>query len=167
MLGGSQERVVSKRQGPESPFPGKEGFGVQKPPFPLVLEKGVFCQKKILFFYKGTHREWGFLDRKLPFSNLCEGEGKWWFLDPKTLFSRKWGFGPLSGVGWGGFGRCSPVPKFFHSKVRPCSAALAEESCESDIPGPQKAERGAHLPKPPFYKTALLFPLEVRLLPAP
>ena len=33
------------RQGPESPFPEREGFGVQKPPFPLVLEKGVFCEK--------------------------------------------------------------------------------------------------------------------------
>ena len=25
------------RQGPESPFPEKEGFGVQKPPFPFAL----------------------------------------------------------------------------------------------------------------------------------
>ena len=42
------------RQGPESPFPGKEGFGVQKPPFPLGLEKGVFCQKKSPFFLQGN-----------------------------------------------------------------------------------------------------------------
>ena len=46
------------RQGPESPFPGKEGFGVQKPPFPLGLAKGVFC-KKIPFFSTREHRENG------------------------------------------------------------------------------------------------------------
>ena len=41
------------RQGPESPFPGKEGFGVQKPPFSLALTRpgkgGVFCQKIPIF----------------------------------------------------------------------------------------------------------------------
>ena len=48
------------RQGPESPFPGKEGFGVQKLPFPLVLEKEFSVEKIPFFFYKGTHRKWGF-----------------------------------------------------------------------------------------------------------
>ena len=86
------------RQGPESPFPGKEGFGVQKLPFPLVLEKGGFCQK-IPFFLQGNTSKMGIFGPKTPFSGLCKGEGKWGFLDPETLFSRKWGFGPLSGVG--------------------------------------------------------------------
>ena len=40
------------RQGPESPFPRKEGSGVQKPPFPLALTrpgKGRFFVKKSPF----------------------------------------------------------------------------------------------------------------------
>ena len=41
----------------------------------------------------------GIFGPRTPFSGLCKGEGKWGFLDPETLFSRKWGFGPLSGVG--------------------------------------------------------------------
>ena len=52
---------------------------VQKCPFsmcPLVEKKGIF-------------------DRKLPFPGWGEMGV---FLDPETLFSRKWGFGPLSGV---------------------------------------------------------------------
>ena len=32
-------------------------------------------------------------------NSLFQNEGKWEFLDPETLFSRKWGFRPLSGVG--------------------------------------------------------------------
>ena len=36
---------------------------------------------------------------KTPFSSLFKGDGKWGFLDPETLFSRKCGFGPLSEVG--------------------------------------------------------------------
>ena len=31
--------------------------------------------------------------------SLFLDEGKWGLLDPETLFSRKWGFGGLSGVG--------------------------------------------------------------------
>ena len=34
------------RQGPKSPCPGNEGFGILKPPFPLVLDKRVFCVKQ-------------------------------------------------------------------------------------------------------------------------
>ena len=41
----------------------------------------------------------GIFGPKTPFSSLCKGEWKWGFLDPETLFSRKWGFGLLSGVG--------------------------------------------------------------------
>ena len=32
-------------------------------------------------------------------NSLFQNEGKWGFLDPETLFSGKWGFGRLSGVG--------------------------------------------------------------------
>ena len=46
------------RQGPESPFPGKEGFGVQKLPSPLLLEKGVSV-KKFPFFSAREHIENG------------------------------------------------------------------------------------------------------------
>ena len=80
--------------GPESPFSGKEGFGVQKFPFPLSLEKGVFGQKSPLFC-KGTQRKWGFLDQKLPFPARVRAEGNGG-LDPETLFSRKWGFGDVT-----------------------------------------------------------------------
>ena len=80
-------------RGPKSPFPGKEGFGVQKPPFPLVKQKGVFCQK-VPFFFKGLQGKWGFLDR-----SLCVRAKGMGFLGPKTLFSRKWGFGPCLGSG--------------------------------------------------------------------
>ena len=41
----------------------------------------------------------GIFGPKTPFSSLCKGDGKWGFSDPETLFSRKWGFGALSGVG--------------------------------------------------------------------
>ena len=40
----------------------------------------------------------GIFDRKLPFPASARATGKG-FWDPKTLFSRKWGFGPPSGVG--------------------------------------------------------------------
>ena len=41
------------RQGPEPPFSGKEGFGVQKLPFPLVLERE-FSVKKIPVLLQGN-----------------------------------------------------------------------------------------------------------------
>ena len=66
------------RQGPESPFPGKEGFGVQKPPFPLVLEKGVFCQKSP-FFSTRKHIENGNFWTENSLFQPCKGEGKWGF----------------------------------------------------------------------------------------
>ena len=48
------------------PSSGKEGCGVQKPPFPLVLEEGVFCQK-IPFFLQGNTAKMGFLTEKSDF----------------------------------------------------------------------------------------------------
>ena len=32
-------------------------------------------------------------------NSLFQAEGKWGFLDPETLFFKKWGFGALSEVG--------------------------------------------------------------------
>ena len=70
--------------------------------------------------------------------------------------------GFAKGVGFpkGGFGGCSPVP-------------TTGTEVHSDVPRYQKPERSyirmfpgtktgtrAHSPKPPFYETALLFPLE-------
>ena len=83
------------RQGPESTFPGKEGFGVLKHPFPVALTKGGkgSLRSKKSPFSMPLENERGFFDRNQNY------EGKWGFLDPETLFSRKWGFGPLSGVG--------------------------------------------------------------------
>ena len=60
------------RQDPESPFPGKEGFGVQKPQFPLKgWEKGVFGPK-IQFSVCSLVEKRGFFDRKLPFPKRGE-----------------------------------------------------------------------------------------------
>ena len=67
------------------PISWKEGFGVQKTPFGLVLEKGVFCQK-IPFFCKGTHGKWGFLDPKLPFPAFVRATGNGGFWTPKQSF---------------------------------------------------------------------------------
>ena len=48
-LGNSFWDSPDPRQGPESQFSGKEGCGVQQPPVPLVLEKGVFLPENPLF----------------------------------------------------------------------------------------------------------------------
>ena len=82
---------------PNPHFEEKRVSGSKNPPFPLVLQKGVFCQKNPLFSTR-EHIENGIFCPKTPFSSPCEGGGKWGFLDPETLFSRKWGFGALSGV---------------------------------------------------------------------
>ena len=85
------------RQGPESPFPGKEGFGVQKPPIsprPYKGWKRELSVQKSPFSMCSLVEKRDFFDR----NSLFQNEGKWEFLDPETLFSRKWGFAPLSGV---------------------------------------------------------------------
>ena len=81
------------RQGPEDPFLEKRVWGPKTPISPHP-GKGSFLSK-CPFFYKGTQGKWGFFDRKLPFPGRMRASG----LDPETLFSRKWGFGALSGVG--------------------------------------------------------------------
>ena len=82
---------------PNPDFVGKRVSRSYNPHFPSSWN-GIFLSKRSPSFYKGTHRRWGFFDRKLPFpaSVRATGNGFW---DPETLFSRKWGFGPLSGVG--------------------------------------------------------------------
>ena len=50
-------------------------------------------------FLQGNTWKMGIFGPKTPFSSLCKVEGKWGFLDPETLFSRKWGFGPCLGSG--------------------------------------------------------------------
>ena len=78
------------RQGSESRFPEKKRVsGSKNPPFPPspshdhfpcvpLREKGDFLTENSLFQAEG---------------------GNGGFLDPEILFSRKWGFGALSGVG--------------------------------------------------------------------
>ena len=80
--------------GPNPHFLEKRASGSKNPHFPSFWKRE-FSVKKKPFFCKGM----GILGPKTPFSSLCKGDGKWGFLDPETLFSRKWGFGPLSGVG--------------------------------------------------------------------
>ena len=72
------------------------GPSPKKAPCPLVQAKGVVRQKSPCVLQKNTEKL-GIFGPKTPFSSLCKDEGKWGFLDPETLFSRKWGFGPLSG----------------------------------------------------------------------
>ena len=80
------------RQGPESPFPGVSGS--KNPNFPSFWKRE-FSVKKSPFFYKGTHRKWGVLDRKLPFPAFVRARGNGGFLDPETLGIRApvWGRG--------------------------------------------------------------------------
>ena len=68
--------------GVKIPKIGKEGFGVQKLPFPIASEKGVRV-KKSPFLHSTPQGKWGiFLTRNA----LFWGDGKWEFLDPETLF---------------------------------------------------------------------------------
>ena len=90
--------ATDPRQGPEPPFAGKEGFGFQKTHFPSPL-KGLereFSAPKIPIFHVFPCRKKGDF---LTENSLFQNEGKWGHRTPVTLFSRKWGFGPLSGVG--------------------------------------------------------------------
>ena len=77
-------------------FFGKEGFGVQKPPFPLGLEEGVF-RPKTPFFYKGTQEKGGFFDRKLSFPARARARGNGRVWTPKPSFPGNGGSGLGSG----------------------------------------------------------------------
>ena len=71
------------RQGPASPFPGK----------------GSFLSKNPLFSTRGTHRKWGFLDRKLPFPGLVRARGNGGFWTPKPSFPGNGDSSPCLGSG--------------------------------------------------------------------
>ena len=104
------------------PTPGKEGSGSKNPHFSSPshdLEKGVFCQT-IPIFPVFPCRKKGIFDRKLPFP----GQGKRRFLDPETLFSRKWGFGTLSGIG----GNLNQTPHF-SCNIAPTCVAVCPPTC--------------------------------------
>ena len=81
---------------PETPFPAKEGFAVQKPPF--SLEKGAFCQK-IPFLLQGNIWKIGIFGLKTPFSSLCKGDGQWGFWTPKPAFQEMGIQAPVWGRG--------------------------------------------------------------------
>ena len=67
------------RQGPESPFSGKEGFGVQKTPISPSFCKGSFLSRKPLFCVR-EHLKIGIFGPKSPFSSpFFQGDGKWGF----------------------------------------------------------------------------------------
>ena len=55
--------------------------------------------QKSPFFYKGTHRKWGFLDRKLPFPAFVRARGNGGFWAPKPSFPGNGDSGPCLGSG--------------------------------------------------------------------
>ena len=73
----------------ETSIPGKEGFGVERPPFPLMLHagKGRFETKNSICTDMRRQGNGGFLTQ----SALFQGEGKCGFFDLETLFSRNGG----------------------------------------------------------------------------
>ena len=82
---------------PNPHFLEKRVSGSKNPHFPSPshdLEKGSFPSKNPHFPCVPLVEKRDFLTE----NSLFQAEGKWGFLDPKTLFSRKWGFGALSGV---------------------------------------------------------------------
>ena len=99
------------RQGPESPFPGKEGFGAPaKTPISPRSGKGSFLSK-IPPLCKGTHGRWGFWDRNLHFPAFVGATGNGGFGPRNPLFQEvgirapSWGFvGDFGFVGFFFFG---------------------------------------------------------------
>ena len=70
----------------------------------------------------------------------------------------------IGAKGWfpqGWFWQMLSCTEISTKKSFPAVLTLAEESYDFDIPGPKNQTR-AHSPKPPFYKTALLFPLGMK-----
>ena len=79
------------RQGPESPFPEKEGFGV--PHFPSSWTR----EFSPLFSLQGTTGEMGIFDRKLTFPACVRAKAK---IGPRNPLFRKRGFrAPVWGRG--------------------------------------------------------------------
>ena len=74
--------------------------------------------------------KWGFLDRKLPSpGQLREGEGKWGFSDPETLFFQEMGIrGPVWGRGslWA-LGVLRESPRFALAKRGPSRCGSEEQ----------------------------------------
>ena len=80
-------------QGSKPPKSGKEGFGVEKPPFPTAQEKGGLSQKNPIFS-TGREGKWGFSTPKPSFPDFgdldpCAGSGVRKWRAPSPLFSRK------------------------------------------------------------------------------
>ena len=82
--------IPPTQTGPRIPIFWKRGFRGPKTPISPRPRQGSFLSK--IPFSTREHREMFIFDRSY------EGEGKWGFLDPE-IFSRKWRFGALSGVG--------------------------------------------------------------------
>ena len=83
---------VGPVQGSKSPKSGKEGFGVEKLPFPKPPKKGDFS-RKIPISLQGSTRKVGIFGSKRPFLGHWEME----FFDPETLFCRLGDFDPCTG----------------------------------------------------------------------
>ena len=84
---------VGPVQGSKIPKIGKEGFGVQKLPFPKAAEKGDLSQK-IRISLQGSTRKMGIFRLKSPFSAAL-GNGSFW--TPKPSFPDFGDFDPCAG----------------------------------------------------------------------
>ena len=85
--------------GPQISISWKRGFRGPKFPISPRSGKGSFPSRNPLFFYKGTHRKWGFLDRKLPFPARVRAKGSGGFWTPKRSFPGNGDSGPCLGSG--------------------------------------------------------------------
>ena len=87
-------------RGPNPHFLEKRVLGSKNPISPRS-GKGSFLPKNpLFFFYKGTHRKWGFSDRKLPFPAFVIARGNGGFWTPKKpSFPRNGDSGPCLGSG--------------------------------------------------------------------
>ena len=72
-------------RGPNPHFLEKRVSGSQNPHFPSFWKRE-FSAKNSPFLYKGTHRKWGFLDRKLPFPAFVRARGYGGFGPRNPLF---------------------------------------------------------------------------------
>ena len=68
------------------------------PRIPISWKRG-FRGPKSPFFYKRTHRKWGFFGRKLPFPACVRATGNGGFRAPKPSFPGNGNSGPCLGSG--------------------------------------------------------------------
>ena len=85
-------------RGPNPHFLEKRVSGSKNSHFPSFWKRE-FSVKKSSFSYKGTHRKWGFLDRKLPFPAFVRARGNGGFGPRNPLFQEMGIRAPVWGRG--------------------------------------------------------------------